>query len=285
MRATQPSIAAFESDLRALLAAMAPAAAARAAVERACAAAGKRKYRDAEAAIGAVAAAWDQPGLDGDRASALLHLLHADFAARAGRGKEAGEALLRAVNTGLVIANMQQTDEARAAALASLEAMMRAARGSAALARVWRGLRWDEDMIVALGNHATGLMHAHPDLGAALAGLLHDIRRASLGERDGKTLLAAHRLGAALMIAGRAKEAEPILRKTLEIRRRSAGPDHELTLRSAGALAACRYKTGQRAAAIALQEKTYAAALKRHGPDHQQTQIAANNLAEFRAGR
>jgi hypothetical protein len=83
--------------------------------------------------------------------------------------------------------------------------------------------------------------------------------------------------------AGRAAEAIPLHKRTLDAMERVLGPDHPDTLTYRNNLAEAYREAGRAAEAIPLHERTLAGRERALGPDHPDTLTSRNNLAAARA--
>src|SRR5262249_16626806 len=121
------------------------------------------------------------------------------------------------------------------------------------------------DTYRALGHYDRALEHGRR---------AYELRRAQLGENNWDTVLALNRCSNALAIAGKTREAEPVVQQVYEQTRAIWGPEHLETLAAQQTLAVIKGQLGRYDEAEALLRERYELIRKRFGDDDEDTLYA-----------
>lgn len=248
--------------------------------ERALAEADKREYDSAaRIALDTHAHSLQLVG-EAHRAPCLLLFMCCDLLARANEPDRAAQQLTRAIRTlaTAVAAGFPAGDEAAAGLIQQLLA---AAVADSRLQPAVVAFARDEDNVKAISDPAMALLAGEPGQARLLMQAVLTVRRLTRGADHDDTLIAAHKLAAALIGVGDFQAAETLARDSYERRVRRHGLGHTLAQRAAGAYAAALFKNGRKREALALALQIYQASRGAHGEDHQQTKSALSNLLEM----
>jgi len=272
----------YGAALRELLEADATAAPLLATCDRAVREAGRREIDTAvEVAMGAQAQSRELFG-DAHPITCLVQFLCCELLARANDADHAAQQFTRVASTlvSVITSALPEGDEGAAHLLDDLFAILAA---DPKLLPVLAGFDHDEANLKSLSDLATPLLASQPDQARLLMQAVLTTRRLTKGGDHDDTLLAAHKLCAALMSLEDYPAAEALARDTFERRVRRHGPGHALAQRAGGAFAVALFKGGHRREGLALQHQIYQASRAAHGEEHQQTRTALSNLLEMQS--